>query len=307
MDGEGFDVWGSQPSASGPATHVGLDLNSQASASEGFLGLGLYEAFLQSDDELLPGRGRAAGLPPYRPPRTGPGDGWANPSAPLARQLNFGVSSLAAAGRGGGNNDGGFRQRTNSTAVARGRRNQRSSRGGQRVPPSWAPWSAVRGQASGSGAPFDNDDEELEDDIEELASFGGPPVSQRNRAQWNDVNSASLLELCIEQRTTGTYNGTLMTAEGYQVLKMKFRILLNMPIFLEDKQIRIIVACMALHNFIREERIADREFDACDADENYNRMPNSSASAWPEDETLVEDVNMNAFCDELAHALFHGV
>ena len=94
---------------------------------------------------------------------------------------------------------------------------------------------------------------------------------------------------------------------SFGVLKMKFRILLNMPRFPEDKQTRIIVACMALHNFIRESRIADREFDACDADENYNPMPSSSASAWPEDEPLVEDVNMNAFRDELAHALFHGV
>jgi len=93
---------------------------------------------------------------------------------------------------------------------------------------------------------------------------------------------------------------------SFGVLKMKFRILLNMPSFPEKKQARIIVACMALHNFIRESRIADREFAACDADENYNPMPSSSASAWPEDEPLVEDVNMNAFRDELAHALFYG-
>ncbi|WVZ86523.1 hypothetical protein U9M48_033285 [Paspalum notatum var. saurae] len=91
----------------------------------------------------------------------------------------------------------------------------------------------------------------------------------------------------------------------FGVLKMKFRILLNMPRFSEEKQTRIIVACMALHNFIRDSRIADREFDACDADGNYNPMPSSSSSTWPEDEPLVEDVNMNAFRDELAHALFH--
>jgi hypothetical protein len=52
---------------------------------------------------------------------------------------------------------------------------------------------------------------------------------------------------------------------------------------------------MALYNFIRESRIADREFDVCDADENYNPMSSSSASARPEDEPLVEDVNVNAF------------
>jgi hypothetical protein len=79
---------------------------------------------------------------------------------------------------------------------------------------------------------------------------------------------------------------------------MKFRILFNVQSFPKKKQTRIIVACMALHNFIRESRIADREFDRCDADE---------ASTWPEDEPLVEDVNMNAFRDELAHALFHRV
>jgi hypothetical protein len=36
-------------------------------------------------------------------------------------------------------------------------------------------------------------------------------------------------------------------------------------------------------------------------------MPSSSALTWPEDEPFVEDVNMNAFRDELAHALFHRV
>lgn len=94
---------------------------------------------------------------------------------------------------------------------------------------------------------------------------------------------------------------------SFGVLKMKFRMLLNMPTFPEEKQTRIIVACMALHNFIRESRIADREFDACDADENYNPMPPPPASTWPQDEPVVEDVNMNVFRDQLANALFNGV
>ena len=45
---------------------------------------------------------------------------------------------------------------------------------------------------------------------------------------------------------------------------MKFQILLNMPKFPIAKQARIIVACMAIHNFIRESRLADRDFDLCD-------------------------------------------
>ena len=64
---------------------------------------------------------------------------------------------------------------------------------------------------------------------------------------------------------------------------------------------------MVLHNFIQESRIVDREFDACDTDENYNPMPSPSVSGWAEDEPLVEDIHMNAFRDELAHALFHRV
>ncbi|KAE8817640.1 hypothetical protein D1007_04746 [Hordeum vulgare] len=205
MDGGNFDAWGTQPSASGPAAQADLNLNSQASASEGFPGLGLYGAFLQSDsDELLPGRGRSSGLPPCRRPRAGAGDGLANPTPPFVRQLDFGGSSSAADGRGGGNDSlfvggsstragGGVRQRANSAAAAPGRRNQRNNTairdggGGQRVPPPRVPRSAVRGQASGYGAPFDNDDEELEDDVEELSSFRGPPVSQREKKRlWHN-------------------------------------------------------------------------------------------------------------------------
>ena len=56
----------SQSAASIPATHAGVDLNLQGLVSEGFLGLGLYRAFLQSDnDELLPGFVRGSGIPPY--------------------------------------------------------------------------------------------------------------------------------------------------------------------------------------------------------------------------------------------------
>ena len=90
MDGDGFDdLWSSQPSASGPA-RAGHDLNSQAPVAEGFPGLRLYGDFLQGDDvELLPGRGRGSGLPPYRPPRAGAGDAWATPASPYARQLHL--------------------------------------------------------------------------------------------------------------------------------------------------------------------------------------------------------------------------
>jgi hypothetical protein len=199
MDGSGFDFWGSQASrSSSPASaaQASLDLNTQVPAAEGFLDLGLYGAFLQSGDDelLLSGRVRGSGLPPYRPPRGREGDGWA---PPLSRQLTFGGSSSASAGQGGGNSGvflgrsstgagGGVLQRANSAVVAPSRHNQRTSTaargrarggsrgGGQRVPLPQAPRSAIRGQASDSGSFFDNSDEELEEDVEELASFGGP-------------------------------------------------------------------------------------------------------------------------------------
>ncbi|BAH93913.1 Os07g0458900 [Oryza sativa Japonica Group] len=215
MDRDGFDnlsAWASQPSASGPTTAssvgAGFDLNSQAPAAEGFPGLGMYGAFLQGDDdELLTGRGRGSSLPPYRPPRAGVGDGRATPN--LTRQLNFGNSSSAGAGRGGGNGGAfpgglssgrGVWQHSSSAATALGRRSQHSNTAvraggsGQRLPRPRAPRSAVRGQASSSDAPFNNEDEELEDDVEEFASSGGPP------------------------RRVGTYNGAQMSGEGYQAI-----------------------------------------------------------------------------------------
>ncbi|CAD6248081.1 unnamed protein product [Miscanthus lutarioriparius] len=238
MDGDGFDdLWSSQPSASGPA-RAGLDLNSQAPAAEGFSRLRLYEDFLQGDDiELLPGRGRGSGLPPYCPPRAGAGDAWATPTPQHAQQLLFGGSSSAAAGRRGGNGGGytdrsslgaggGVRQRANLAAAAAGRCPQCTNTashgsGGQGVPlprAPRAPRSGVRGQAFGSGATFNIDDEAMEDNVEELVSSGGPPMSHASRVQWNDANNACLLELCIEQRRAGTYNGSQMSGEGYQAV-----------------------------------------------------------------------------------------
>jgi hypothetical protein len=37
----------------------------------------------------------------------------------------------------------------------------------------------------------------------------------------------------------------------------------------DAKQSQIIIACMAIHNFIRENALPDVEFDRCDHDENY--------------------------------------
>ena len=51
---------------------------------------------------------------------------------------------------------------------------------------------------------------------------------------------------------------------SFGVLKMKWRILLDLPSYPMPKQSQIIMACMAVHNFIRESALADTDFDMCD-------------------------------------------
>ncbi|XP_004964755.1 protein ALP1-like isoform X1 [Setaria italica] len=94
---------------------------------------------------------------------------------------------------------------------------------------------------------------------------------------------------------------------SFGVLKMKWRILMGIPSFPMHKQSKIIVACMAIHNFIRENSVADREFDLYDCDENGVPMPGTSNRGGGETSTQVEeeDSNMNAFRDEIAHALYN--
>jgi hypothetical protein len=61
---------------------------------------------------------------------------------------------------------------------------------------------------------------------------------------------------------------------AFGVLKQKWRILKAMPSFSADWQKENIIVCFALHNFIRDSQLRDKEFDRCDADEEY--MPGAS-------------------------------
>ena len=57
---------------------------------------------------------------------------------------------------------------------------------------------------------------------------------------------------------------------AFGVLKQKWRILNNIPsTYPPETQTHIIVACMALHNFIRMSELRDRDIGRCDRDENY--------------------------------------
>ncbi|EEE58803.1 hypothetical protein OsJ_10354 [Oryza sativa Japonica Group] len=88
---------------------------------------------------------------------------------------------------------------------------------------------------------------------------------------------------------------------SFGVLKMKWRILLDLPSYPMLKQTKIIHACMALHNFIRDSKLSDEEFDLCDNDENYMPMPSSQGNASHMGD---EDGDANAFRDSIADALF---
>jgi len=87
---------------------------------------------------------------------------------------------------------------------------------------------------------------------------------------------------------------------------MKWRILLQMPSYAPHKQSQIIVACMALHNYIRTSGIVDRDFDRCDRDENY--VPPEASASQPCTRQMPardESAMMNAFRDSIALGLLH--
>ena len=89
---------------------------------------------------------------------------------------------------------------------------------------------------------------------------------------------------------------------SFGVLKMKWRMLDKIPPYACRKQSMIIVACCALHNFIRISGKKDKHFGRCDRDENY--VPPVATANQPQTEE-VEDATdvMNAFRDSIALAL----
>jgi len=78
---------------------------------------------------------------------------------------------------------------------------------------------------------------------------------------------------------------------------MKWRILLDFASFLVQKQSKIIMVCMRLHNFIRQSGLMDELFQRCDEDENFdpNDEETSSASSRHNSMPVDEDAELNAF------------
>jgi hypothetical protein len=56
---------------------------------------------------------------------------------------------------------------------------------------------------------------------------------------------------------------------AFDVLKEKWTILKHLPSYPMEKQAKIILVCMMLHNFIRDSNENDDLFDMCDEDESF--------------------------------------
>jgi hypothetical protein len=84
-----------------------------------------------------------------------------------------------------------------------------------------------------------------------------------------------------------------------------------MPSFSHRTQKHIIIACMGLHNFIRDSALRDEEFDKCDEDEEYmpdNEDDEGQEEAQPSDDDVpkANEVTMNTIRDNIANALVSG-
>jgi hypothetical protein len=92
---------------------------------------------------------------------------------------------------------------------------------------------------------------------------------------------------------------------SFGVLKQKWRIFKGMPSFHPRTQKHIMTACLALHNFIRDSQLRDKEFERCDADEDYLVQETSDTTETEGDgsEHVENEDIMNTIRTRIADAL----
>ena len=92
---------------------------------------------------------------------------------------------------------------------------------------------------------------------------------------------------------------------AFGVLKEKWRILKGIPSFSTRTQKHIIIACLALHNFIRDSNLRDKEFERCDADEEYlvQQISDTTQTQGDESEDVENEDTMNTIRSRITNAL----
>jgi hypothetical protein len=89
---------------------------------------------------------------------------------------------------------------------------------------------------------------------------------------------------------------------AFGVLKEKWRILKHLQSYPMEKQAKIILACMVLHKFIRDNHENDDLFDMCDEDEDY--VPSHEDATSSHSQLYgQEKSDMNAVRDSIADGL----
>ena len=90
------------------------------------------------------------------------------------------------------------------------------------------------------------------------------------------------------------------------MLKAKFRMMKAVPTFKPRKQKKIVIACMSLHNYIRETKLPDKEFDRCDEDEEY--VPGGGQPPQGDEASAKHDVvYMNSVRESIANSLWSSL
>jgi hypothetical protein len=77
----------------------------------------------------------------------------------------------------------------------------------------------------------------------------------------------------------------------------------NVPSYPMEKQTMIIIACMALHNFIRDSNLSDVDFDRMAADETYIDEDGDMGASTSQ---FVDEEDMEDVRDVIAQALMGG-
>jgi hypothetical protein len=82
-----------------------------------------------------------------------------------------------------------------------------------------------------------------------------------------------------------------------------------MPSFSAERQKEIIIACFALHNFIHDSQLRDKEFERCDADEEYMPRASNVEEQTQDDGHEIDgenEVTMNIIRDRIANSIANG-